>query len=106
MVYRDEAALLQHVAADGVDRGLVGAAEVDPLAEAPHVCVAPVCRDLLARNQDDGQVRKAFELLEMGARVVVRYRQEVEAEADGVADDLLDGVESVGVDGVAVQVAF
>jgi hypothetical protein len=49
---------------------------------------------------------KAVELFVVGVRVVVGDCEEVEGEVDGVADDLFDGVEAVGVDGVAVEVAF
>jgi hypothetical protein len=106
VVHGDEAALLEDVTSDSVDRGLIGAAEVDPLAEAPHVRVAPVCRDLFAGNEDDRQIRKPFEFLEMGARVVVGDREEIEAEFDRVLDDLLDGVEAVRVECVAVEVTL
>ena len=51
-------------------------------------------------------MRQAVEFLVVRVRVVVGDREEVEAEVDGVADDFFDGVEAVGVDGVAVEVAF
>src|SRR5207245_10600137 len=42
----------------------------------------------------------------MRACVVVCHREEIEAKADGVPHDLLDGVQAIGVDGVAMQIAF
>jgi hypothetical protein len=60
--------------------------------------VAPVGGHFLAGDEDDRSreslrmCSKAGEFLMVGAGVVVRDGEEVEAQVDGVADDLFDGV--------------
>ena len=90
---------------DALHAGVVRAAEVDPGAQTPDVGVAPRGRDLLAGHEQQ-VVGPHRDLLEVGGRVVVGDREEVEADAAGLHDVLIDGVVPVAVDSVGVKVAL
>ncbi len=100
----DEAALPEHEPLHRLHRLRVGAAEVDPLAQAPYVGVTPVGGHLFAGDEDDGQVREPGQVLVVGIGVVFGHRQEVQAALDGAGRELVHRVETVGVDGVAVEI--